>query len=99
MVRTEGIAMMKLIRVKCRHPSDAQDDDPYVGVTFATHKGHAEQLCRDAFADRGFTSFEAEEPIDGPFENVQPQVIVYEGRRLTAAPIHTLCRAAMETSF
>ena len=91
--------MVKLIRVKCRRPSDAQDDDPYLSVTFATQKAHAEQLCRDALADRGFTSFEAEEPVEGPFENVQPQVIVYEGRRLTAAPIDKLCRAAMQTSF
>jgi hypothetical protein len=68
--------MVKLIRVKCRRPTDAEDDEPYAGIAFAADKTHAEQLCRDAFADRGYTSFEAEEPVEGPFENVQPQVLV-----------------------
>lgn len=87
---------MKLIRVKCRRQGDGYEGDSYLAVTFATHIAHAEQLCREAFADRGFTSFEAEEPVEGPFDNVQPQVI-YEKRRLRAASIDEICRVAMWT--
>jgi hypothetical protein len=57
--------MVKLIRVKCRRPTDAEDDEPYAGVAFAADKAHAEQLCRDALTHRGYTSFEAEEPVEG----------------------------------
>ena len=91
--------MVKLIRVKCRRPTETDDEAPYAGVAFATDRAHAEQLCREAFAGRGYTSFEAEEPVEGPFEDVQPQVLVYEGRRLTEAPIDDLRRAAMRASF
>jgi hypothetical protein len=75
---------VKMFRVKCRRATDATDDDEYASVAFATDKAHAEQLCQQAFGDRGYTSFEAEEPVEGPFENVQAQVLIFEGRRLSA---------------
>jgi hypothetical protein len=86
---------MKLFRVTCRRATDADDDEPYSAAAFAIDKGDAEHLCRSAFADRGYTSFEADEPVDGPFENVQPQVLVFEGRRLNAVPIDEMHRACV----
>lgn len=91
--------MVKLIRVKCRRPTDAEDDEPYAGIAFAADKAHAEQLCRDAFADRGYTNYEAEEPVEGPFENVQPQVLVFEGRRSSATSEEELRRSAMWAGY
>jgi hypothetical protein len=91
--------MVKLIRVKCRRPTDAEDAEPYAGVAFAANKAHAEQMCRDAFADRGYTSFEAEEPVEGPFEDVQPQVLVFEGRRLSTTSIDELRRSATRAGY
>ena len=91
--------MVKLIRVKCRLSADREDNEPYAGVAFAADKALAEQMCRDAFANRGYTIFEAEEPVEGPFENVQPQVLVFEGRKLSATPIDELCRCAMRASY
>jgi hypothetical protein len=83
---------MRLFRVKCRRVTDAEDDEAYSGVAFAIDKAEAEHLCQNAFADRGYTSFEADEPVDGPFENVQPQVLVFEGCRLNAVPIDEMHR-------
>ena len=91
--------MVKLIRVRCRRPTDVENDEPYAGIAFAADKAHAEQLCRDAFANRGFTSFEAEEPVEGPFENVQPQVLVFEGRRSSATTVDELRRSAMLVTY
>jgi hypothetical protein len=45
--------MVKLIRVKCRRPTETDDEAPYAGVAFATDRAHAERLCREAFAGRG----------------------------------------------
>lgn len=91
--------MVKLIRVKCRRPSDPVDGDAFVGVAFAADSTHTEKLCRAAFAAEGYTMFEAERPIDGPFENVQPQVVVYEGRKQALVPIAELRRVAMRASY
>jgi hypothetical protein len=90
---------VKLFRVTCRRATDAEDDEAYAGVAFAIDKAHAEHLCKDAFADRGYTSFEADEPVEGPFENVQPQVLVFEGRRLGAGLVDEVPHAAIRIPF
>ena len=91
--------MVKLIRVTCRRQTDNHNDRPFAGIAFAADKAHAEQLCREAFADHGYTSFEADEPVEGPFENVQPQVLVFEGRRLSATSISEIRSSATRVAY
>ncbi len=91
--------IVKLIAVQCRRPNDDTDDESLIGLTFATDGAHAEQLCRDAFADFGYTRFEAQESLEGPFENLQPQVFGYGGRSTMKELVQELRRWPMRISF
>jgi hypothetical protein len=73
---------MKLIAVDCWRDTDEADVEPRRCVVFAETKEEAEQLSREAHADDGFTHFEAQEPIAGPFPG-PARVIHYAGRRMT----------------
>jgi hypothetical protein len=74
---------MKLIPVDCWRDGDDIDVGHRRDVVFADTKEEAERLSREVHAGDDFTRFQAQEPVEGPFEG-PARVIYCSGRRLTS---------------
>jgi hypothetical protein len=69
---------MKQYTILCARAQDLDDVDPRCAIATATDGPEAEEMCRRAYSGEGYTSFKADDGLDGPFAG--PTLIGYTGQ-------------------